>query len=455
MHIKHFSRAVFVALLLCVASAISVSAQTAEARGKVVMRDANGAETPVKGAQVTMYRTDIKGKYEVKTNGKGEYVRVGLPFSGTYTIIVSAPNARPTYREGVRFNTPVEVSFALEPGDGSTLTLEQLAEAKKANSSTTTATTTGAATTNAAPAANTTAAAAPRKESAEEKKAREELEKKAAEITAKNARATELNAKLPDILKQANAFYDQKKYDEAIAKYDEGLALDPEQGVFHQNKSVSLRQRAISRYNDAVRNTDKEARKTGVEAARNDMKAAVDAAEKGVAAYKAIAVQKAGDAQAQQGLMSAYDTRRESYVLAMRVGVADVGDKAVPAIQEYVDAEPDAAKKSRAQAALGDALLQSGQTEQAVATFQKVLATNPNNLDALYGLGVAYSTSSKNSEAVDTLKQFISKANGQEYATKKQEAQALLSATEEAMKTDADQKNKPAPRTGGTRRRGN
>src|SRR6266550_3117978 len=43
---------------------------------------------PLQNAQIRIDRTDMKGTYPVKTNKKGEYLYAGLPFTGTYTVVL-------------------------------------------------------------------------------------------------------------------------------------------------------------------------------------------------------------------------------------------------------------------------------------------------------------------------------------------------------------------------------
>ena len=127
---KIFFRTALAALML-IASVVVASAQTVVATGKVTLKQADGTEVPVAGAQVDFYRTDIKGEFHTKTNKKGEYTHAGLPY-GTFTIAVSAPGARPTYATGVVVSRQPGNNFKLEPGDGTRLTLEQIKAAPTA-----------------------------------------------------------------------------------------------------------------------------------------------------------------------------------------------------------------------------------------------------------------------------------------------------------------------------------
>src|SRR4051794_24948902 len=87
---RHFLNASLVTVVLLFSS-IFVAAQTEQMRGSVKLADASGKQTPVVGAQIDVFRTDMKADYHTKTNNKGEWVFAGLPFVGHYTVSVSAP----------------------------------------------------------------------------------------------------------------------------------------------------------------------------------------------------------------------------------------------------------------------------------------------------------------------------------------------------------------------------
>ncbi|HMY70583.1 MAG TPA: carboxypeptidase-like regulatory domain-containing protein, partial [Blastocatellia bacterium] len=86
----------------------------AELVGEV--RDAAGAG--VKGATVTVTRTDTKHAVTVTTNEDGMFVVTNLR-SGDYAVAVSAPNFRRFVREGVRLTTGerIRVDVRLSAGE--------------------------------------------------------------------------------------------------------------------------------------------------------------------------------------------------------------------------------------------------------------------------------------------------------------------------------------------------
>ena len=124
-----FSVMAAVAVLLF--SAMLVSAQTEQMRGSVKLVGADGKSTPVAGAVVDVWRTDMKADYHVKSDKKGEWVFAGLPFVGTYTVSVSAPGASPSARGGVKARADQPIEIVLSPGDGRKLTETEAVAAGK------------------------------------------------------------------------------------------------------------------------------------------------------------------------------------------------------------------------------------------------------------------------------------------------------------------------------------
>jgi tetratricopeptide (TPR) repeat protein len=410
----------FAAVLLIALSAIAASAQVVTATGKVLLKQADGTTVPVQGAVIKFYRTDINQEFNAKTDKKGEYVNVGIPLVGTYTITVSAAGARPDYIAGVRIGAQPNNDFTLVPGDGTALTLEQIKTALGA-------------------VANGTASAA---NAAEAKKKADAIEAERKRIEAENAKITEVNAKLPDILKAGNTALAAKNYDEAISHYEQGIQLDPDQAIFYAYKASALRGRGVEKFNAATKAKDQ----AGKEAARADFKAATEASEKAVTAYHEIQTKRQqqgtppGGGQGADALTGYLADRTESYRLALQTSTQIDNDAAAKAIEEYINAETDPVKKDKAQASLGDALFFAGRIDDSVAKFREILAKNPNNLDAMYGLGIALASkvtdASKDAsiivEARDTLQQFVSKAP--ENYPRKQEATESVKYLDDTLK---------------------
>lgn len=385
------------AALLLAAAAVAASAQSTQVNGKVTLKQADGTVVPVVGALIDIYRTDIKAEFHTKTDKKGNYIHAGLPFVGTYTLVVSAPGAAPRAEPKLRFTQQTQYDFELVPGDGSRPTLEQVNAAKVAGGS--------------------AAASAPRAESKEEKAAREAREKEIAEIEKKNSEITQSNEVVNRAFKAGNdaLFASPPRLDEAITNYREGLAARPEEVALLTNLAEALRQRADGRFNAAVKESTTEAKLQGMEAAKKDWSEGAELAAKAVTLVKAANpaganVNAAGYEQNKKAAISvnALLLRR----VASKVDQSKAPD-ALAANQAYLEIETDAAKKARIRGETLQALFDANATDLVVAEAGKILAEDPDNTDANRILGLAlYATGdkSKYQEAANRLQRYVDKA---------------------------------------------
>jgi tetratricopeptide (TPR) repeat protein len=387
----------FAATVMLLVSNLAVSAQTGQVFGEVVMQQADGTTVPAAGVTIDVFRLDLPGKQNTKTDKKGKFVFAGLFYAGTYVIAASAPNAKPDIVTDVKAGREVNYKLTLSPGDGRRLTE---AEAKSL--------------TKAAPAN----AGGGGGESAEDRKKREELMAKNAEIEAGNKKIEEANAVVNRTAKAGNEFLAAKNYDAAIAQYNEGIAIDPThpgQPVLLTNKAVALTNRGIQRYNEAITSKDEALQKSSREAAINDWREATTAATKAMDFLKAEAAPT--DATAVQNYnkskyLAAF-ARADAYRLLVSKGDATQADAGLAAYQEYIAVETDPAKKTKAQLDAAQMLLDSGSSDKAYAEFQKISVSDPENVDAMLGAGLALFQSgdkAKFQEAANYLQRFVDKA---------------------------------------------
>lgn len=380
------------AALLIFACAVAASAQVTSATGKVTMKQADGTVVPVPNAIVDIYRTDIAGKYQTKTDKKGNYIHAGIPLTGTYTITASAPGARPSFVAGVRIGQQSNNDLELTPGDGSRLTLEDI---KKGGGTTSTA---------AAPGSS---APAP---SAEDKAKAAEMAKKVAEIEASNKKIEEGNAIVKRTFEAGNEAYKAKNYDQAIALFNEGLAARPDEAGLLISKSFALIGRGVAHFNDSIKNKSDADR----EAAFKDWREAADAANRSVDLTKPAA---GADAAAQsvqaQNRIAALTARSEALkFVATKVDRTQV-DNAVNAFQELMAVETDPAKKGKLATDMAKMLFDAGEYGRAADEYRKILAADPDNADANLYLGFSlFNTGDKAKfqEAANYIGHFVEKA---------------------------------------------
>lgn len=387
----------FIAPAVLVLSAVATSAQTGQLRGHVLLKQADGTTIKAAGAQIDVFRTDMPGSFPTKTDKSGGFAYAGLPYVGTYIIAVSMPNAAPNYQINVKAGRDVDYEIVLSPGDGRRLTLDEINKATKGGAE----------------------APSPGSESAADKAKREEISKKNAEIEAANKKAEGTNKIVGDSFKAGNDARSAKNYDEAIKQYDIGLAADPEQAALLTNKADVLKSRGVEKYNAAIQLKDAAAKTSGIEAAKVDFKNAAETADKAVDLIKKEPAatdptdQKRHDANKYVALA----VRAEAYRLYVSMTDPTQADTGITAFQDYIAVETDPAKKSKAQLDLAQMLFDAGAADKAMVEFKKILDVAPDNVDALYGMGIAEISSgyadkdkAKLQEGVNYLQRFVDKA---------------------------------------------
>ena len=368
---RHFIPLLATAALIASISIVA-SAQVGQLRGHVTLKQADGTVVPAADAVVDVFRVDMTGKSNTKTNKKGEFVFAGLFYAGDYIIAVSLPGAQPTYQPGVKVGRDVDYALELKaPGDGRQLTLAEIKTLMG----------------DKGPASGGA------KESAEDRAKREELMKKNAEIAASNEKAKSSNEIIGRAFKAGNDALKAKNYDEAIARFDEGLQADPEHPgapALLTNKTMALNSRAVDRYNAALKSTD-DAAKFGMEAAKKDWTAAKESGAKAVAMLKATpaSTDPAEANSTKVNLYFALLARADSTRLFVTKVDQSQVDLGVTAYQEYLAAETDPVKKAKAQKDLAQMLFDANAFDKALVEYRKILETNPDDLDALLRSGQA------------------------------------------------------------------
>jgi tetratricopeptide (TPR) repeat protein len=357
---------------------VSAFAQVGRLEGDVVKA---GTTEPVVGAEVQIVRTDIKGNYPVKTDKKGHFLHAGVPFVGTYTVIVSAEGCEPAYNAGVRPDRE-PLKFELRPGDGRKLTMEDL---KKA------------------PGGNTAAGGgAPKVSEADKKKADEEYKKALAE----REEAEKYNASIAVInlkLKEGNDALSKNDFGAAVTAFKEAVAANPNIHISHGNLAIALQKRAVKAFNEGNRDAAKQDFIDSI-ASCNKALEGLDAQEKDTK-QKNDPVQNKGN--------------RRTYLVVRAESEAILGGKffdgpqAEAAVKDYnaiAELTDDPAKKKEFPIKGAHVLFDAGQTDSAIAAYQKILEADPTNIEAWHGIGLAYANAGKFKESADSLQTFVEKA---------------------------------------------
>jgi tetratricopeptide (TPR) repeat protein len=354
-------------------SGLAAFAQTAPVRGKVQMKKADGTTVPVAGAMVEVFRTDVKSKFpSAKTDKRGEFTFAGLPLGATFALSVSAPNANPELFPNLRAGAE-NVVITLAEGNGQRWTEDEVRQAL--------AGTPTSATSNQ-----------PAQPTGDQKKAQEELQKQVADVEARNKRAENATVVINKVLQEGSKAFEAKNYDLAIAKFEEGVNADPDFAgsapVLLNNKAAALISRATNNYNQSVK-ADPAARASAMASVKKDFEEAIAATDRSIEILKnATPPDAAAQKNYETNRFQALTSRKEAYRLMTKTGAErNRGKEAAVAFQEYLAAETDAKRKADAQLAFAETLQDSNEFDMAIQEFEKVLGQDPNNVNALAGVG--------------------------------------------------------------------
>jgi tetratricopeptide (TPR) repeat protein len=400
---KFFIRSVVFSTLIVLVGVGIATAQTAPVNGKVEIVKEDGTRGPVADALVEPFRMDIKASSpSAKTNQKGEFSFAGFALGASYYLAISGPGIAPTYVPNVKAGQE-RLLISVQPGDGRRLTeaeVRQLADAPKAGPG---------------EKAQLTE---------EQKKAQAEYEAKVKEVEAKNAKAQKVNEVVGRAIKEGNDAFTAKNYDLAISKYDEGIAVDPEYvgsaPVFYNNRGAALLARAVEQYNAAIKNSDVNAKVAGLTSAKKDLAAAADGYLKSWNVLKnAPASEIADKANYEAAKTTSLRGARDVFKMAVRTEQVDEAtiEAAKVLIPEFLAVETDAAAKADANLTFADLYRVTGDSENAITAYKKILETSPNDHDALAGAGLSlvnfgYMTDDKTKlqEGANLLQQFANSA---------------------------------------------
>jgi len=364
-----------------------VLAQTSQVEGTVKLKGADGSAKPAAGVLIDIYRIDIKGHYDVKTDKNGHFVRLGLPIQGTYLFVFSGPGATPTWMNNVRISQMPVVDTTLDPGDGRTLTLEeiqkQIAQQKTGG--------------GGAPAPKAISPA---------DKAKMEAAQKEMEANAKEGK--ELQSSFDAAVKHFNEGVKLKaanNYEAALSEFEESTKLDPGKNKnFIEIGHRANAQVAETHYQLGADKFNKKDR----DGAKPHFEQAVTSINKAIA----VASTATDDPTVTADLITYYSILdKNAQILVENYGQVNLVEATVKDLDKAETL--DAANKNKWGVLKADLYRSEGRTDDAVAAYKKVLAADPNYADAIYGLGLSLIGSSERAqiqEGANALAEFLAKA---------------------------------------------
>lgn len=376
---KHLT--IFITAFVFLAASTAVFAQNGPVRGEVKLKKQDGTIVPVADAVVEAYRTDIdKGKMpEAKTNKRGEFSFVGFPLGQRFVLSVSGPGIRPEIQPDVKAGME-SIVITVSEGDGRRPTEAEVRAALKS-------TVTGELT-------------------EEQKRQLAENEKKIAEIQAENQRAENANKIINATVKAGADAFAAGNYDLAIAEYDKGIQAAPDfvgsAPLFLSNKGLALQKRAVGVYNAAVK-ADAAARVSAIEKIKPDFTAALEAFNRGLEILRSASpTDPTEQKNAATNRVILLANALETHGLAARLAPDPQRDaKAAALLEQYLTAETDTTKRTSVLLNFAKNMNGAGEFKVAATAYRKVLEAQPDNLDALAGLGLALYTDGSLSDPPD------------------------------------------------------
>ena len=361
---------------------INATAQVGRIEGDVVKR---GTTEGIPEAVVEIVRTDIKGNYPVKTDKKGHFLHAGVPYVGTYTLLISAPNCEPSFLTGIR-PTGEPLKVELNAGDGRKITIDDLKRFQAGGN---------------APAPGG-GAGAKQPTAAEIKKQQEEYEK----AKVQNEKAKADHEAMKKAFESGVAKSNAKDYAGAITDFNEAAKLDADQYAIWANLGLALYNRGVTNLNESLKG-DMSKR----DAAKQDFTDAAGASDKALALVEKEMADPAKAAEAKKRKATTLKIKADAQgLMAKRLGVMEMVDPSVKAYSDAADMSDLPADKVKFQLAAAEVYFDSGKAEESVAAYQKILEANPDNVDAMYKLGLAFASVAKFQESANTFQKFLDTA---------------------------------------------
>ncbi|CAN5554749.1 hypothetical protein BH10ACI1_BH10ACI1_32630 [soil metagenome] len=374
---KNYFTFLLVTVLFLVSGIVAV-AQTAPISGRVELTKADGTKVPAAGALVEIFRVDQKIKLPSdKTDKKGTFAFAGILLGGKYVLAVSGEGIAPAILPNISPGMD-KIVIPVTEGNGKRWTEEEVRQSLTSPTNTNTTTTTTTTTV-----------------SEEDKKKEEEIKKQNEKIAADADRIKKSNEIAQKSLDEGDKAFKAGNFDLAIAKFEEGFNAKPtyvpSATLFLNNLAVSLNRRAVVSYKamQADKTLQAEQKASVMESVKNDSKKAIESSDKSLELLKtAVPKDEAQKTSFEKTKYEALRNRKEGFYLMIRTGAdRSQGKEAIIAFEEYLAAETDVAEKEKAQLVFADILMDVNEMDRAFAEYEKILQTNPNNMEALAGAG--------------------------------------------------------------------
>jgi tetratricopeptide (TPR) repeat protein len=205
----------------------------------------------------------------------------------------------------------------------------------------------------------------------------------------------------------------ERRYTDAITAYDACLKLAPDDVFILTNKSVALRHRGADTYNAAIKKTEDEGKAAGIDAGKRDVTEAAKVSEEAVrVARSSIPIDLLYRLSVNEIKLAIFLNHAETMRVVAAID-ASRSDEAISAMNEYLDLETDPGRSVAMRLAVNKLRLTSGKGPEALEGYRKLLAEDPDSLEATLGVGLALSQSGDEhqfKEAKPYLQRFVERA---------------------------------------------
>ena len=218
---------------------------------------------------------------------------------------------------------------------------------------------------------------------------------------------------LGELLTKGNTALQDGQYDEAIEFYNRGLEMAPEEVLFLSNKAMALRLRGSGTYNKAIKLSDANAKANGMILGKRDLEEAASLSARAVENFRGSLSIEIYNLLSGPEIKLAVTANHAETLRVVATLDKSRTDDAVAAIDEYIKLETDSARKTAFRLVKNKLYLESGNGVRALEGYREILNQDPEQLDAILGVGLALSQSGddqKFKEAKFFLKRFVEKA---------------------------------------------
>jgi len=241
---------------------------------------------------------------------------------------------------------------------------------------------------------------------ADAKKAEEEYNKKRAEIESKNKKMMDEHEGMKKLFEQGQQLAANKDYTGAINSFNEAAKLEPDQQAVWANLSLAFYNRGITNYNESTKDPSKR------EPAKQDLNDSVNAINKAIALVEPQLNDPAKAPAAKKTKSQYLKMKADSEaLLARRLGVAEMADAANKDYLAAAELSDNPADKKAFPLKGAETLREAGKIEEAIAAYKVILQVDPDNVESLYNIGLAYSNNEKTwQDSANALQAFVDKA---------------------------------------------